>query len=1380
MDAKISIPPAKIVKILSHLYERVETLENFIKRLPGSDQLVVILPTDKSKYVDTLQSTLVATPKYSRPFPQTVVFQQLSHQSEVVLRVVEKIRKREGRGTNLLTIGYNLMSDDRKAQISASRSIQYSCPNQNTSRLQYWPWKTLLERIGDTAMEYLLETKAIFMPACGTCYIQISGMPLYELWSFKKSWTTSFRIKPNQKHVQTSLLNSSKQQKRRTDRASKKCIHYAKDRDFRNSDEGRNSGFGHFKGFSDSFKSKIKNKRTKIGPLVPELLQATRDNISKGYKATVTPNVAETDLDSQENEAGMFKRQRTFEDEESLSKRRKYSESEIKSITGSLEDQTVAVYPVCDIASSESFVSACEFIEDSEFLNLINNTDDDIGETVSKSSSGLDDSLVFVSCRSPGHAQESESCAFIHNASGSVTTHTFQSTDSYMHVESVSSGFLTGAIQRVDSCHPYELRSPSTKHNVAIPTLHALQGAGNLLNKSVEKVATNAITMPIVLADVSLHTDQMAQELVVHKTSASNTCTGLSGINSEAVTSESSTKKKKRRHRKKKMSKIEENCAVNSCAFSRKLCFDWTKMLYSKVMIEKFPPKFVMQGVSADISGANRLLEEILATDVLLPDKSAMFHCVSETKQKLVAILCSLLRNHSKCRYKFLLRYNCDVEFMPQKEKQEKPARKVGFKELHGEDHGRVPNLSAPVYVRGSSRKFEEPKVMPNVPLEKPTDFSGQLLSQHISHRKVFLFVRACIVRVVPLEMFGSNRNKNVFLKNVQKIVGLGRFERFCMGQVMQNMNVKCSWLQDITSNLSRLHFLAKVLFWLIDVYVLPLLKSYFYITDRTTHRNRLFYYRKFVWKQIHKKGLADYLNRGILMPMDEAQSKQMISSEQCLGIAYLRFLPKAMSLRPIVNLGKKQVMANTKESTINWQLQDLLQVLTCERHSNPSLLGSSKFSLNDIHESWKKFVLARRQRGDERPLYFVKVDIKNCYDSIIQDRLYAIVQRMLKVSKEYITRRYVSVGAAGCKLKRTYHREANSLANYCPSFEQLVARVVKEKDVKNAIFVDQVLHHQENTVSLMKKLHSHLFGNIVNVAGKLYLQTSGIGQGSVISTILCNLYYAEMESEYLTTDTDDLLMRQMDDFLFVTPQKDCATAFLEVMTNGIAAYNCYINCEKTMINFDYFDASVNRLAEGALFPWCGLLIDPISLDIRADYSRYAGLCIRDTISIDNTERAGHTMHNKLVYSMRSKCHTIYLDVQTNQVEVVIENIFKLFLLTAFKFHCFARELPVCNSALRNPVFFVDMIYELVSFLLRVMEKNSISHPMISNAAVHWICIEAFTRKLKLHQTAYQGLLKILKSRSMVLEKTIETNTLGHIRKVMGTTMPTEFLQIVY
>lgn len=1337
MDAKTDIAPVKILKILGHLYERVETLENFIKRLPGSDQVAVglILPTDKRKYVDTLQLTLVATPKNSRPIPKTVVFQQFSHQSEVVLRVIEKIRKREGRGTNLLTIGYNLMSDERKAQISASRSIQCSFPNQNTNRLQYWPWKTLLERIGDGAMEYLLETKAIFMSAGRTCYTQICGMALYELWPFKSQWATSFRIKPNPKHAKTNRMNSSKQQKRlKADLRSKKCIQNAKAMGFRSKDDGRKSGFCDLKGSSDD--------------PIAEAGQESRDKIFKGCTATVAHNLAEEDLDCQEIESGTFKRQRTFEDEENLSKRRKYSESKIQNGTGSLECQaTAAVYPTCDSVSPQSFVSACEFIEDSEYLNVKHITGDDFVRTVSKSSSGLDDSLVFVSCRSPGHTQESD-----------------------MPVELGSSVFLTGAIKKVDSCHPYKPRSPSTICDVATT---ALRDSRNLLNKRLDKVPTNAVTIPIVLDGVFLHTEEC-------KTIVSNTSTGLSGIISEAVTLGSSTRKKKRRRRKRKMNKIEENCTLNSCAFSRKLCFDWTKMLYSKVMTEKFPPKFVLKCVSVDATGANRLLEEILATDVLLPHKSATFHCVLETKQKLVTILCSLLTNHSKCRYKFLLRYNCDAEFMAQKENQETLVSNVHFQESHGEDHCQAPNLSAPVYVRGSSSKCEKPKARPNVRSEKPTDSIGQLLDQHVSSRKVFLFVRACIVRVVPVEMFGSNRNRNVFLKNVQKIVGLGRFERFCLGQVMQNMNVKCSWLQDVTSNLSRLHYLAKVLFWLIDSYVLPLLKSYFYITDRTTHRNRLFYYRKFVWNQIHKKGLKDYLNRGILMPMDEAQSKQMIASGQCLGIAFLRFLPKELSLRPIVNLSKKQMMANRKESTINWQLQDLLQVLTCEKHSNPNLLGSSQFSLNDIHESWRKFALARRQRGDGRPLYFVKVDIKNCYDSIIQDRLYAIVQQMLKVSKEYMTRRYVCVMAAGCKLKRTYHREASSLANYCPSFEQLVARVVKEKDVRNAIFVDQVFHKQENTTSLMKKLHSHLFGNIVNVAGKLYIQTSGIGQGSVISTILCNIYYAEMESEYLTTDKDDLLMRQMDDFLFVTPQRDSATAFLEVMTNGIAAYNCYINCEKTMINFEYFDVSVNRLAEGALFPWCGLLIDTITLDIRADYSRYAGLHIRDTISMDNSERAGLTMHNKLVYSMRSKCHRIFLDVQFNQVEVVIENMFKLFLLTAFKFHCFARELPVSNSALRNPDFFFNMIYELASFLLALMEKNSDSHPMISKAAVHWICIEAFTRKLRLHQAAYQSLLKILKSRRMKLEETIESDTLGHIRRVVGTAMPPEFLQIVY
>jgi telomerase reverse transcriptase len=70
----------------------------------------------------------------------------------------------------------------------------------------------------------------------------------------------------------------------------------------------------------------------------------------------------------------------------------------------------------------------------------------------------------------------------------------------------------------------------------------------------------------------------------------------------------------------------------------------------------------------------------------------------------------------------------------------------------------------------------------------------------------------------------------------------------------------------------------------------------------------------------------------------------------------------------------------------------------------------------------------------------------------------------------------------------------------------------------------------------------------------QFYRQKVGIPQGSVISTVLCNIFYADLEKHELPflTDPDGLLLRLIDDFLFITMNKDHARQFLQVMHEGI------------------------------------------------------------------------------------------------------------------------------------------------------------------------------------------------------------------------------------
>lgn len=49
---------------------------------------------------------------------------------------------------------------------------------------------------------------------------------------------------------------------------------------------------------------------------------------------------------------------------------------------------------------------------------------------------------------------------------------------------------------------------------------------------------------------------------------------------------------------------------------------------------------------------------------------------------------------------------------------------------------------------------------------------------------------------------------------------------------------------------------LARLLCWLMGTYVVELLRSFFYVTETTFQKNRLFFFRKSVWSQLQSIGV--------------------------------------------------------------------------------------------------------------------------------------------------------------------------------------------------------------------------------------------------------------------------------------------------------------------------------------------------------------------------------------------------------------------------------------------------------------------------------------------------------------------------------------------
>jgi len=137
-------------------------------------------------------------------------------------------------------------------------------------------------------------------------------------------------------------------------------------------------------------------------------------------------------------------------------------------------------------------------------------------------------------------------------------------------------------------------------------------------------------------------------------------------------------------------------------------------------------------------------------------------------------------------------------------------------------------------------------------------------------------------------------------------------------------------------------------------------------------------------------------------------------------------------------------------------------------------------------------------------------------------------------------------------------------------------------------------------------------------------VQSEGIAQGSILSALLCSLYYGHLEATHLhalplhghTAAEPGLLLRFIDDFLYLTPNRAHAIEFTQRMYQGFADYGCTVNKKKTLINFElaidgFLVPQVPTRADGkSLVPWCGWLIDTRCLEIEGDYSRYQANCM--------------------------------------------------------------------------------------------------------------------------------------------------------------------------
>uniref|UniRef100_A0A9L0JX24 Telomerase reverse transcriptase n=1 Tax=Equus asinus TaxID=9793 RepID=A0A9L0JX24_EQUAS len=733
--------------------------------------------------------------------------------------------------------------------------------------------------------------------------------------------------------------------------------------------------------------------------------------------------------------------------------------------------------------------------------------------------------------------------------------------------------------------------------------------------------------------------------------------------------------------------------------------------LYCSGGKERLRPSFLLSSLQPSLAGARRLVETIfLGSDTGRPGAPRRTRRLPTRYWRMRPLFRELLANHARCPYGALLRKHC-------------------------------PLRSAATPGVGSCTRER--------PAAAPEEDAGprhlvQLLRQHSSPWQVYAFLRACLRRLVPGALWGSRHNERRFLRNVKKFISLGKHAKLSLQELAWKMRVgDCAWLGSpeaccvpAAEHRLREAVLAKFLCWLMGTHVVELLRSFFYVTETTFQKNRLFFYRKSIWSQLQSIGIRQHFERVQLRELSDAEFRRHQEARPALLTSKLRFVPKPNGLRPIVNMdyvvGARTFRRDKKAQQLTSKVKTLFGVLNYERARRPGLLGASVLGLDDIYRAWRAFVLRVRAQDPAPPLYFVKVDVMGAYDALPQDRLAEVIANVIRPQENtYCVRQYAVVqrGAHG-HVRKAFKRHVSTFTDLQPYMRQFVEHLQGTSSLRDAVVIEQSSSLNEASSSLfdffLRLVHNH----VIRIGGKSYVQCRGIPQGSILSTLLCSLCYGDMENQLFSgIQQDGVLLRLVDDFLLVTPHLAQAKTFL----------------------------------------------------------RYARTSIRASLTFQQGFKAGRSMRRKLFAVLRLKCHGLFLDLQVNSLQTVFTNVYQIFLLQAYRFHACVLQLPFNQPVRNNPSFFLRLVSDTASRCYALLKAKNAGTPLGAKGAsgpfpleaARWLCLHAFLLKLARHSVTYRRLLGALRAAQVQLCRQLPRATLAALEAAAHPALTADFKAIL-
>lgn len=509
-----------------------------------------------------------------------------------------------------------------------------------------------------------------------------------------------------------------------------------------------------------------------------------------------------------------------------------------------------------------------------------------------------------------------------------------------------------------------------------------------------------------------------------------------------------------------------------------------------------------------------------------------------------------------------------------------------------------------------------------------------KLLNTTIDRANIFLFLKDFLKKIIPLSFIGKN-NLNFIINKLYMFISLNRFETFNKITLFEKKEFdfnEIKWLNTAFKmkksdyNMKKLiqlkNFIMKnIIFNIYDFFVVQILRSHFYITEKQGSNYKVFYYHKCNWNILMKITELKFSSKYSMIAQNAAIDK-LRDNDSAYG--KLRIVPKNSTYRPIVSYKKKTIKSRKFLKNELYQTNKIFKYISQKMQSNKkncvvfdykqiiSNLIKFKEAFN-IKKSFKnKNVISSNliesNKYVDEILNFCNMDIEACYDNICIKKLCDILDNEDIISEDYLST-VIFVLLPKANILCNKYKENSSLSNLKECFE--IKKLYMVTEVSDYIhYLDLIRNKSDlnytycivyddfkNTNFIRKeefipKIKNILNNNVIRFNKKYFLQTKGIPQGLSISSFLCNLYFYNLEKEVskcynLTASKyplvinearsnhlkitlkkeNSLLMRFMDDYILMTTNKFYVTEVILKLYSILMRYDSNFNMKKSKNN---------------------------------------------------------------------------------------------------------------------------------------------------------------------------------------------------------------------